>query len=456
MSLYNTIIVGGGVAGCSTAHQLFSIKNFNKKVLLLEAGTIGEGLKEKLPTKSSLSYTHEKEPETFYPWLSGSNVFDDPSRIKMVISCLPISAQEWVAHHGKIGITLFKKLSIIGRDEQFRLANLYMNPKKLDPQSTDVNNISADLDFIQLGTLMVCKPDEVDEFFEDFLLYREAGYNVEWWDKEKVEKFHGSDFDYHSGMFFPKDGVIYSSKYAKVLAEVTKKNGLEVRENTMVSDVVEEKKDGKNIVKVVLKSGEILYSERVVMCTGGLYMDKYLGGILKPVYSYLTGMKSPVDYSKVEGKTFSTMKNTPNILTHKFLCDFSMCNGWMRISGEDHYSSSLYSRTNYRGKEMEKWIMKRYPFLRNPLEVKYINGVCSESPDYLPLLGRAFEGSNIIYNLCCNGWGQAILSAMAILVTGVLGERTLSKEEEELVDFIDIRRFRLGNLKDQKLRQPKF
>lgn len=375
----------------------------------------------------------------------------------MIISCLPISAKEWVAHHGKKGITLFKNLSLIGREEQFRLANLYMNPKKYDSASSDVNNISEDLDFVRLGSLMVCKPDEVEELYEDFLLCKEAGYDVEWWDKTKVEQFHGSDFDYHSAMFFPNDGVIYSSKYSKVLAEVTKKNGLEVRENTIVKDVSEELKDGKNIVRVLLNNGESLVADKVVMCTGGLYIDKYIGGILKPVYSYLTGMKSPVDYTKIEnGKTFSTMKNTPNILTHKFLCDFAMCNGWMRISGEDHYSSSLYPRTNHRGKEMENWVMKRYPFLRNSKEIKYINGVCSESPDYLPLFGRAFEGSNIIYNLCCNGWGQAVLSATAILVTGVLGERTLTKEEEELVEFIDIKRFRLGNLNSQKLRQPKF
>lgn len=450
--MYSTIIVGGGVAGASTAYQLFSLKNYKKKTLLLEAGTIGEGSWDTLKTKSNRKYTNENEPETFYPWLSGTNVFDIPNRIKMIITVVPISAQEFAKHHGKEGITLFNKLSTLGREEQFRLAELYLNPKKEDISNPNVNEISDELTHMRLGSLMVCKPEEVDELYEDYKLLKECGYEVDWWGREKILKFHGEDFDYHSGMFFPKDGAIYSSLYSKKLVEEAKKKGLEVRENTTVKDIVEEKIDKKPVVKIVLDN-ETIYAERVIMCTGGLYMDKYLGGILKPVYSYLAGIKSPVDYKNLKGDSFSTMKNAPNILTHKFLCDYTISQGWLRISGEDHYSSSLHPRTTHRGKEMEQWIKKRYPFLRNSKEVKYINGVCSESPDYVPLVGNAFDESSVYYNLCCGGWGQAILSASSILLPGILGERELSKEEKELFEFIDIRRFRLGN---NKYQVPKF
>lgn len=450
--MYSFIIVGGGVAGASTAYQLYNLKNFNKKVLLVEAGVIGEGSWDEVKTDKSKCHL-SNEPEGYRPWLSGTNVFDMPNRIKMIITVVPISAQEWVKHHGKKGIELFNKLSILGREEQFRLAEVYLNTRKDDISNPNVNEMPDDLTHSRLGSLMICKQDEVDEMYEDYRLLKEAGYEVDWWDNDKVIQMHGKDIDYHSGMFFPKDGAIFSSLYAKKLVEQAKKKGLEVRDKTTVKDVVEDKKDGKNVVKVILENNEVLYAERVIMCTGGLYMDKYLGGILKPVYSYLTGLKAPVDYTNLKGNSISTMKNTPNFLTHKFLCDYNMAQGWLRISGEDHYSSSLHSRTNHRGKEMEEWVKKRYPFLRNSKEIKYINGVCSESPDYLPLVGNAFDGSNIYYNLCCGGWGQAVLSATSYLMPGVLGERELNKDEKELVNFVNIRRYRLGN---NKFQVPKF
>ena len=41
----------------------------------------------------------------------------------------------------------------------------------------------------------------------------------------------------------------------------------------------------------------------------------------------------------------------------------------------------------------------------------------------------------------CNAWGQAVLSAAALLLPALLEVRLLKKEEQELTDFISIRRF---------------
>lgn len=463
--MYSVIIIGGGLAGCSTAYQLFNLKDFKKKVLLIEAGLIGEGDNFKMLN------TDKNESDYFYPWLSGTNVFDIPNRIKMIQTMCPLNVQDFVKHHGINGLKTFNKLSELGRDEQFKLAKKILrsdNSGNID--NTDVNKISNETGFLQLGCLMMCKKEELNDMYIDYKLLKSVGCEVDWYSKDKLQQIHGKDIDYHSGMFFPKDGVINSTLYCKKLIEISKIKGLEVKEKCTVLDYNQIQKNDKQLVEVRLENGEYLYCESLIVCTGGFFIDKYIAGLIKPSFSYITAIRSPIDNYKIEKENYlnrnessiniknqvnaiKDSKNTMNFQTHNFIYDWNMSQGWLRISGNDHYSANLKGRMIERCKELEEWAKHRYPFLRNSKEVKYINGVYSETPDHLPILGSVNKNSKIFYNLGCNAAGQATLSATSILILCLLGEKGMNKEEEEMINLIDIKRFRIGN---NKFQNPKF
>ena len=92
------------------------------------------------------------------------------------------------------------------------------------------------------------------------------------------------------------------------------------------------------------------------MDTGGLYLDKTLSGILRPCFSYLTAIKNN-EITEVSGQKvkLQTSKNTPNFFTYGFSHDWAMCQGFLRIIGEDHFSALKNPRMNLRYRSLEIW-----------------------------------------------------------------------------------------------------
>jgi glycine/D-amino acid oxidase-like deaminating enzyme len=448
--MYSLVIVGGGVAAASVVYHLYSLPNFKGKVLLVESGECGKGDNRDFSINKEDADQFGNEGITSYkPWQSGSNVFSNPSRIKMIVTIFPSTAQEFVRHHGMKGLKLYNKLASFGRDTEIRLAGVYMNTNEENKNSTDINKkISDKVGCIQLGSLMVCYENEIEEFKEEYKLLKEGGFEVEWWGKEKVENIHGKTANFYAGIFFPKDGIIDSATYAKKLIEYGIKKGLEIREKTRMTEYVElENEDyGGKVVKLVLDDKEIIYSKKVVMATGGLFLDKALLGILKPCYSYLTVIKNKnLSENSKEGNNIETMRNTPNFFTFGFSHDWSMSQGALRISGEDHFTALKNPRLKFRCKILEEWGLEKYPFLKKnltPEDILYINGVYSETPDLIPLVGKLSDKSNVVYIVGCNAWGQASMSGAAYLVPALLGERKIESEDKELINFLDIKRFK--------------
>jgi len=446
--MYSIVIVGGGTAAASVAYHLHSIPNFSGKVLLLESGEIGKGDNREFQVKHEECLNkHIGDETTYKPWVAGGIVFDKPNRIKMIVTMFSSTAKEFIRHNGMKGLAMYNSLCSFGREKQISLAKDFLNGgQPTDYDISKVNEISDSLGCIRLGSLLVCLKNEVEEMKEEFELLKQGGFEVEWWDKSKVDQMHGEKADFHAGMFFPKDGVIDSVNFPRKLIEYSKNKGMEVREHSRVNQVIdlENEKDGK-YVQVVLDNKEIIYAKKVVMATGGLFLNDKLAGILKPIYGYLTAIKNNNSYDlSKKSDTLSNMKNAPNFLTHGFTIDWTMCQGYMRISGEDHNTALKVPRLMLRCKNMENFGLEKYPYINNNMKVEdnlYCNGVYSETPDTIPLLGSISDQSNIFYIVGDNGWGQAILSGASYLVPGILGERKLSKEEQDWVNFTSIRRF---------------
>lgn len=443
------IIVGGGISAASVVYHLYCIPNFIGKVTLIESGEIGRGNKTEFLAEELYGDDSFEEEMKYKPWNSGTNVFDNPGRIKMIVTLFASTAKEFLRHHGMKGLKLYNKLASFGRDTEIRLADLFLN-KAYDYTVKTKTNIPDEAGCIQLGSLMVCYQEEQKEFMEEFEILKEGGFEVEWWEKEKVESVHGKETGFSAGIFFPKDGVINSNLYSKKLIEFGVNKGLEVREYTHVKEVEENLNTDK--VKVLLDNEEILYADKVVIATGGLFLDKALLGILQPCFSYLSAIKSDKVNETLEKSTkVESLKNTPNFFTYGFSHDWAMCQGYIRISGEDHFSAMKNPRMKYRCKSLENWAKQKYPFFQNCSDVKYEMGVYSETPDVLPLVGKISEKSNIVYLVGCNAWGQASMSGAAHLVPAILGERKLEKDEQEMIKFLSIRRFKLHGFN-----RPKF
>ena len=440
--MFSVAIVGGGVAGASTAYYLLNTQNYKGKVILIESGEIGRGVDKE--TKFQTNHIEKQfiNEDSMNPWRSGTNVFDNPNRIKMIVTIFPSTAEDFAKHHGKKGLELSHKITSTGRDLQIKLASSLMNDGKVynlsqNKEIPDTNGV------IQLGSLMVCYKDEIEEFENEFKLLKEAGFEVEWYDKKRVDELHGENAGFYAGIFFPKDGVINSMGYTKKLVEFCKKNfpnQFEVQENTHVTHY-EQLNDKK--VLISLDNGTQITSDKLVVSTGGLFTkDHNLFGILIPCYSYLTTIKN--EKSDNKNDVISTFKNTPNYFTFGFSHDWSISQGKLRISGEDHFSALKPPRKNFRCKNMQDWTCEKYPHF-NKIEqkdIQYIDGVYSETPDILPLVGKLSEDSSIVYFLGCNAWGQAILSGIAPMIPALLGARKCEKSEEELLEFIDIKRFK--------------
>src|SRR5690606_17098933 len=107
------------------------------------------------------------EEKSYKPWNSGTNVFESPGRIKMIVTIFPSTAKDFVRHHGMKGLSLYNKLACRGRDTEIKLANSLMNPEGENINSV---NVSDKAGCIQLGSLMVCYPEEIEEFKEEFKL----------------------------------------------------------------------------------------------------------------------------------------------------------------------------------------------------------------------------------------------------------------------------------------------
>jgi hypothetical protein len=234
----------------------------------------------------------------------------------------------------------------------------------------------------------------------------------------------------------------------------------------------------------------------VVLATGGLFVDQSLGGILRPCWSYLVGIRDPRPTARQtvsespeaewkEEPYLSSSSPSPhpslplrtpdslNLFTWGFTHDWCMTNGYLRLSGADHFSSLKPPRMEERCQELASWAYEKYPYLlpeppapdstpalstmpsltappsagsgSSSEEVPYSQqyGVYSETPDSAPLVGTPHSRSKLCYLLGCNAWGQASLSYAASLVPGILGFEKLTLKQREFLSVLTIRRYAL-------------
>ena len=422
---YEVVVVGAGTTGAAAAYHLTQAGVSN--ILCLDMGTPGVGRTEARKVANGTPLTQSDE-ETFVPHYSGSRVFEGgkngPRTIKMIVTLPPYEMLDGFADlFGWDGVKTYLDIAQHGLKLELDLA------RKLLP--------NPDQQVKQNGSLMVCEADRSDRLQQEFNFLQNLGCPCEWWDEERVIEAHGSSAGYVAGIWFPQDARIDSVSFAKSLLDGAFKTGhLTLRDQcSPVIDIQND--DSRSHAVIRLEDGECLEAKQVIVATGGMFFDKQLAGILTPRYSYLAALPH-IDPGPLGGMD---APDSANFFTLGFSHDWCVENNFVRISGEDHYSGLKSPRAKQRCGRLAQWGWTKYPYLEFGADYPATYGIYSETPDFMPLIGKTDPESCVCYMVGCNAWGQASLSAAAALAAPLLGYRDMSETEQRTADLFSIRRF---------------
>ena len=422
---YDVVVVGAGTTGAAAVYHLTQAGVTN--ILCLEMGKPGVGRTQEKNVADGTPLINQDE-ETYVPHYSGTRVFEGgqngPRTIKMIVTMPPYEMLDGIADlFGWDGVKTYLELAQHGLELELDLASkLLPNPEQQVKQN---------------GSLMVCEADRSERLRQEFDFLQKLDCTCEWWGEERVVAAHGSSAGYVAGIWFPQDARIDSVTFAKSLVDAALKTGsLTLRDQC--SPVVDIQNDDSGSHAVIeLHDGERIEAKQVIVATGGMFLNKALAGILIPRYSYLAALPH-IDPGPLGGMD---APDSANFFTLGFTHDWCVENNFVRISGEDHYCGLKSPRAKQRCGRLAQWGWTKYPYLEFGADYPATYGIYSETPDFMPLIGKTEPKSCICYMVGCNAWGQASLSAAAALAAPLLGYREMTESEQRTADLFSIRRF---------------
>lgn len=424
---WDVVIVGAGVSGGAAAYHL---REHPVRILVLDAGIPGRGSSKVSPARGSTKPSQTLLPaptaatrkgqddevdETEYMHgVSGSAVPGDLP-VKMIITTFPNAPHEFVEMHGEKLADDFLRISEIGLETEKTIASRILpNPKK---------------QLKVLGSLYVAEAETAADLERDYAILKRFGADCELWDEKKVSQEHGEAAKFTRGIFFPRDAIIHSAAYAQALLEHAgkAKAHVEIRSNhSPVIDIIEQ---GTHAL-IKCEDGTEIRGAHVIASTGGIFRTKEIAPFIRPCWSYLSIIPVPAAAErKLPGPP---MPDSMNYFTHHFTHDWAHCDGYLRVSGEDHYSALKPPRSEVRCKRLADWCFNKYPNLHRAQGYSTLYGVYSETPDLFPIAGKFKPDSRIVYLMGCNAWGQATMSFCALLVPSLLGLAPAPSEFAEL------------------------
>lgn len=218
MSSYHTVVIGGGINGCSTA---FHLAQKGKQVLLLERSTIGS------------------EASSAAAGMLGAQV--------------EINSQGAFFDFARASRSMYDELV-----------------PKLESYS------GIHVDYIKNGMLKTAHSDEEASHLLDVLAFQQAaGEKVSWLTREELQKKESNlaDETVQGALYMPEDGQVMAPYLTKAYAGSAAFLGAEIMERTLVSSI-KRKTNGYEVAS----SRGIIEAEHVVMA-GGAWTDLIDGDI---------------------------------------------------------------------------------------------------------------------------------------------------------------------------------
>ncbi|CAE7345339.1 unnamed protein product, partial [Symbiodinium microadriaticum] len=231
------------------------------------------------------------------------------------------------------------------------------------------------------GSLYLADRHDMEDLREEFFELQRLGgeaIEVEWWDEEKLRNTPGVPPEFICAIFFPQDATIDSAAYSRRLLEAAVETG-KVRVFQNAPPVTRTFTHSRNVPSSTfgqppttvysaiteLATGARIVSDHVVLCTGGLYSDLTLSGILKPCWSYLVSVPHPeatqCSGGVLTGSGVGIPYNSPNFFTWNFTYDWRWVEGKCRVSGEDGYSALKPPQARQRCEALLEWVSKQWP-----------------------------------------------------------------------------------------------
>ncbi len=379
-------IIGGGLAGISTAYHL---AERGIETIVLEAGKLGKG------SDNMISGT------------LGPNM---PEHSKMINFCFEDSYDEFSESHSTEEAKKYLKFINHGCKTQKTLA------RKINPSLIR-----------KLGGISVGTKENWEIVKAELEHYKRLGFGKGFKilsSKEINEIFGFKDGIYKGGLFRPQEAIIDSQRY---LIGLAKNPLINLVEKTNVISI-EDKKD-----KVIIRTqnrGNLTASQAVI-ATNGFIEDENLKGLIKMYWSFIVsyedkGPNTPNANEEIDNYHYWTRQDNILMIGGELI---SVEKGNTRFPEDEHE----------RIRKLDQWVKSVFPRIKsNPIATHY--GIETETIDRLPIVGKFSEEDRVSYIVGCNGIGQSIFSYAATLMPCVLGYSSFNPEQKELSDFVSPKR----------------
>ncbi|MDB6096708.1 MAG: FAD-dependent oxidoreductase [Francisellaceae bacterium] len=351
-------IVGGGIAGLSTAYQLLLKGN---KVIVLEDGLIGSG--ETGRTSAHLS----------------SALDDHYKNIKDI--------------HGSEGARL--------------AAESHM--KALDTIENIVKNENIDCDFLRVPAYLFAHPIKNTKFLELEQKYAEEA-GLKGVELIQVNQLKPNTLGPY--LIYPNQAQFHPMKYLKGLAQAIVRLGGKIYEHTHAKEV---KVKDNNTIKIRTQEGFEISAKHCVMATNSPnYAQNLLFAKLIPNRSYVITAIIPKDsYEKAlywdMSDPYHYVRIQPGEKEDKLI-----------IGGEDHRTGECEKEVTAPFKRLEEWARKFFPLIKEVTH-KW-SGQILEPIDYLAFIGRRKKDENVYVITGDSGDGLTHGVVGSLLISDLINE----------------------------------
>ena len=352
------LVIGGGIAGISTAYHL---SRANVNAMVVEAGRIGIGSDN---------------------IMSGTLGLNTVSHSKCVFSYFPESNWETYVRknrkgNGKIRARTFLEIANSGAEIIKRMSN----------------SLSPSL-IRQYGSIILGGKEEYNSLKKEFLIYKSLPFlrNCRFYSKKEIYGIFGTNA-FEGGIFFPNDAIVDSVAYVRLLKE---RANIMVAENVKVIGIKQTKtgvavKTARPINKTSYDGTftEEITADYVVIATNGFLMDMNLRKAMERFWTFQLSYRD-------------NGPNSPNT------AEVAEINHWwarqdnvLFVGGEDEHvvgDKFRFPRTEEKAKKnLIKWANEKFPQTRGKQPLEFHFGICAEISDETPLVGRFSDDSRIFY-----------------------------------------------------------